>query len=316
MDATILGHGLGVDKYFKGFKVEQINREKNAHADALASLASACMAFKYRTITFGSIEKMSFEVEQEVLAIEFGPSYLNEIISYLKDDVLPKDRKEAFRVRNKAIYYWLSKSGKLYHRSYTEPYLLVVHSNQVASILDKLHSESCSCHSSGQSLAHRAISQGYWWKGMKKDCDDVVKKCKPCQLFSPVPKQPTQTLSPILSPWPFAQWGLDIVGKLSIASGGFMFLITAIDYFSKWVEAEPLVTTTEADIRKFVLRNIVTRLGVPYAIVSNNGSQFVGKELTSLCEEFGILFFNSTSSYPQRNGQAEASNKTVCAGIK
>lgn len=95
-----------------------------------------------------------------------------------------------------------------------------------------------------------------------------------------------------------------------------MFLITAIDYFSKWVEAESFVTTTEADIHKFVLRNIVTRFGVPYAIVSDNGSQFVGKELTSLCEEFGILFFNSTPSYPQGNGQAEASIKTVCAGIK
>jgi hypothetical protein len=151
---------------------------------------------------------------------------------------------------------------------------------------------------------------------MKKDCEEAVRRCKSCQLFSPIPKQPAQNLSPITSPWPFAQWGLDIVGKLPTAPGGFKFLITATDYFSKWVEAEPLITTTEADVRRFVWRNIVTRFGVPYAIVSDNGTQFVGKDLTSLCAEFGIRFFNSTPAYPQGNGQAEATNKTVCAGIK
>lgn len=81
------------------------------------------------------------------------------------------------------------------------------------------------------------------------------------------------------------------------------------------MEAKPLVTTTESDVRRFVWRNIVTRFGVPYAIVSDNGSQFVGKDLTGLCAEFGIKFFNSTPAYPQGNDQAEASNKTICAGL-
>lgn len=122
-----------------------------------------------------------------------------------------------------------------------------------------------------------ALSQGYFWKGMKKDCEEVVEHCRPYQLFLPIPKQPAQALKPITSPWPFAQWGLDIVGKLPTAPGGFKFHITTTDYFSKWVKAEPLVTTTEADVRRFVWRDIVTRFGVPYAIVSDNGSQFVGK---------------------------------------
>lgn len=120
---------------------------------------------------------------------------------------------------------------------------------------------------------------------MKKDYEEVVEHCWPYQLFSPIPKQPAQALKPITSPWPFAQWGLDIVGKLPTAPGGFKFLITTTDYFSKWVKAEPLVTTMEADVRRFVWRNIVTRFRVPYAIVSDNGSQFVGKELTGLCAE-------------------------------
>ena len=76
----------------------------------------------------------------------------------------------------------------------------------------------------------------------------------------------------MISPWPFAQWGIDIVGKLPTAPGGFKFLITGTDYFTKWVEAEPLVTITAADVKKFIWKNIVSRFGVPYAIMSDNGT--------------------------------------------
>ncbi|XP_058180119.1 uncharacterized protein LOC131298660 [Rhododendron vialii] len=265
--------------HFHNFKIEQINREHNAHAYALIGLASASKATEFRTISFSNIDHPSFDATPKVLNVELGPSWMDEIIVFLKHDTLPVDKKEAYRIRNKAAYYWLSESGQLYRKSISGPYLLVVHPTQVQEILAELHSGSCGCHSGGRSLCQRALSQGYFWKNMKKDCEDTVRKCRPCQLFSPIPKQPAQNLSPITSPWPFAQWGLDIVGKLPTAPGGFKF-------------------------------------GVPYAIVSDNGSQFIGKDLTSLCVKFGIRFFNSTPAYPQGNGQAEATNKTVCAGIK
>ncbi|XP_058198489.1 uncharacterized protein LOC131314008 [Rhododendron vialii] len=213
-------------------------------------------ASEYRHISLGEIHQPSFEVSEEVYNISLGPSWMDEIISFLKDDTLPSDKKEAHRVRSKAAYHWISELGQLYRKSFTGPYLRVVHPTEVPIILTELHSGSCGCHSGGRSLCQRALSQGYFWKGMKKDYEEV------------------------------------------------------------WVEAEPLVTTTETDVRRFVWRNIVTRFGVPYAIVSDNGSQFVGKELTGLYAEFGIRFFNSTPSYPQGNGQAEATNKTVRAGIK
>ncbi|XP_058217425.1 uncharacterized protein LOC131328502 [Rhododendron vialii] len=256
-----------------------INREHNAHVDALAGLASASKASKFRTISFGSIDHPSFDTTPEILNVELGPSWMDEIVAFLKNDNLPADKKEAYCIRNKAAYYWLFESGQLYRKSISGPYLLVVHPTQVPEILTELHSGRCGYHFGGRSLCQRALSQGYFWKNMKKYCAEVVRKCRPCQLFSPILKQPAQNLFPIISPWPFAQWGLDIVGKLPTAPGGFKF-------------------------------------GVPYAIVSDNGSQFVSKDLTSLCAEFGIRFFNSTPAYPQGNGQAEATNKTVCAGIK
>lgn len=80
-----LGAVIYLIKYFKGFKIEQINRVKNSHSDELASLASACKALEYRTITLGSIERPTYEIEdKEVHNINLGPSWIDEIVAFLK----------------------------------------------------------------------------------------------------------------------------------------------------------------------------------------------------------------------------------------
>ena len=89
-----------------------------------------------------------------------------------------------------------------------------------------------------------------------------------------------------------------------------------MDYFTKWVEAEPLVTIEDKDVKRFAWRNIVSRFGIPYAFISDNGAQFVGDLFSSFCAEYKIKFYNSMPHYPQGNGQAEASNKTIGNGIK
>ena len=81
-------------------------------------------------------------------------------------------------------------------------------------------------------------------------------------------------MTTITSPWPFSQWGIDIVGPLPIGKGQVKFLLVAIDYFTKWVEAEALTTITEAKIRSFVWKNIICRFGILMTIISNNGRQF------------------------------------------
>ncbi|GMH01827.1 hypothetical protein Nepgr_003666 [Nepenthes gracilis] len=84
------------------------------------------------------------------------------------------------------------------------------------------------------------------------------------------------------SPWPFAQWGLDILGPLPMAAGQRKFLIVGIDYFTKWVEAVPLAKITEQNATKFLRQGIVCRFGIPEVVVTNNGTQFTGKRFTKL----------------------------------
>ncbi|KAL0440227.1 UNVERIFIED_CONTAM: hypothetical protein Slati_2505700 [Sesamum latifolium] len=113
---------------------------------------------------------------------------------------------------------------------------------------------------------------------MKQDARHLVSKCERCQKHSSLIHQPAEPLTTMLSPCPFTQWGIDIVGPFPIASGQRKFLLVAIDYFTKWVEAEPLARITEGEVMKFIWKNIVCRFGVPREIVSDNGRQFRDEE--------------------------------------
>uniref|UniRef100_A0A2N9GA36 Integrase catalytic domain-containing protein n=1 Tax=Fagus sylvatica TaxID=28930 RepID=A0A2N9GA36_FAGSY len=184
------------------------------------------------------------------------------------------------------------------------------------NFLFEIHEGICGSHTGGRSLAHRAISQGYWWPYMQTDALKYVRECDKCQRFAPMIHQPARELNPLSSPWPFAQWGLDIVGPLPRAPRNKKFLITATDYFTKWIEAEPLSNIRDVDTKRFFWKNVITRFGIPWAAISDNGTQFESRLFKGFCSDLGIKNFFSSPGYPQSNRQAEASNKIILNGIK
>ena len=97
-----------------------------------------------------------------VQQIGVGSSWMDPIISFLKEDTLPSDKLEAEKIRRKAPRFWLSKDQKLYKRSFSGPYLLCIHPKTSKQLLEELHEGICGSHIGGRSLSHRAITQGYW----------------------------------------------------------------------------------------------------------------------------------------------------------
>ena len=168
----------------------------------------------------------------------------------------------------------------------------------------------------GCSLAHWAMTQGFWWPGMQKDVAEYVCKCEQCQKHAPLTHQPTGHLNPISNPWPFAQWGLDILGPFPRAMGNQRFILVAVDYFTKWAEAEALSNIQDVDVKKFVWKNIVTRFRVLDSLISDNGLQFDSRAFCEFCYNLGIKNRYFTPAYPQSNGQAETINKTILNGLK
>ena len=132
------------------------------------------------------------------------------------------------------------------------PYLKCVDVDEAKYILEEIHGGICGNHAGPRSLVNKAIRTDYFWPTMQGDALELVKKCEKCQRFGNVQRLPAERMTTITSPWPFAQWGIDIVGPLPIVKRQVKFLLVAIDYFTKWVEAEALATITEARIKNFV----------------------------------------------------------------
>ena len=119
-----------------------------------------------------------------------------------------------------------------------------------------------------------------------------------------------------MASWPFAQWGLDILGHFPLGTRQRKFLVVRIDYFTKWVEAEPLVKITQKNIKKFIWKNVVCRFGIPRVLVSDNRRQFDNTPFMDFCEQLGIKNHYSSPSHPQANKQAEVANQSLLKIIK
>ena len=123
---------------------------------------------------------------------------------------------------------------------------------------------------------------------MQVDTRELVKKCDKCQRFRNVQRLLVEKLTTIASPWPFAQWGIDIIGPLPWGKGQVKFLLVVIDYFTKWVEVEALSTITKAKIKSFVWKNIIYRFKIPQTIILDNGQQFDSQGFRDFCSNLGI----------------------------
>ena len=139
-----------------------VPRSGNAHADSLAMLATSLTQDLPRVILVEDLYKPTETRETaQIHHIRAGPSWMDSIIQFLREDILPEERIEADKVRRKTISYWLFEDHKLYKRSFLGPYLLCVHPELTESLLEELHEGICGSHIGGRSLAHRVITQGY-----------------------------------------------------------------------------------------------------------------------------------------------------------
>uniref|UniRef100_A0A2N9HWS0 Integrase catalytic domain-containing protein n=1 Tax=Fagus sylvatica TaxID=28930 RepID=A0A2N9HWS0_FAGSY len=104
---------------------------------------------------------------------------------------------------------------------------------------------------------------------------------------------------------------LDLIGPINPPSGGYIWILMATEYFSKWVEAVPLRKATGAAVTNFIREHIITRFDIPHKIISDNGTPFVNKSVREVLEHYRIKHRRSTPYYPQGNGQAETTNRML-----
>jgi transposase InsO family protein len=107
-----------------------------------------------------------------------------------------------------------------------------------------------------------------------------------------------------------------MVGKLHKSwPGGHVYMLVAVDKFTKWIEAAPVTTQDSKAVINFI-KSIVFRFGVPHSIITDNGTNFTSKEFKDYCEGLRIKLKFASVAHPKRNGQVEKANGLICSGIK
>ena len=103
---------------------------------------------------------------------------------------------------------------------------------------------------------------GYYYPTMKRDMEKFVKKCRGCQVQANLIHTHPQSLQSMVTPWPFHTWRLDLVGPINPRSNGYIWILVATEYFTKWVEVMPLHKATRGAMANFIKENIIARFGV------------------------------------------------------
>ncbi|GKB76977.1 reverse transcriptase domain-containing protein [Tanacetum coccineum] len=301
---------------FKAFTIKQIPRSENKKADALSKIASTSFAHLSKQVLVEELKEKSIsEVEVLTVVEEEGDTWMTPIYKYLAEETLPADMKKARAIRRKSWRFAVI-NGILYKKSFLGPWLRCVGPLQANYVLREIHEGSCSMHAGTRSVVAKALRTGYYWPTMHRDARALIRACQDCQVHKPIPRNPQQKLTPITSPWPFYKWGIDIAGPFPEGPGKVKFLIVAMDYFTKWIEAKPVATITGNQIKKFVWDNIVCRFGLPGEIISDNGKQFRDDPFKDWCEKLCINQHFASVKHPQTNGLVERANRSLGEGIK
>uniref|UniRef100_A0A2N9FKS6 Integrase catalytic domain-containing protein n=1 Tax=Fagus sylvatica TaxID=28930 RepID=A0A2N9FKS6_FAGSY len=143
-----------------------------------------------------------------------------------------------------------------------------------------------------------------------------VQTCHKCQMYQNSKNAPPQYLHTMASPWPFSAWGMDVIGAITPkASNGHEFILVAIDYFTKWVEACSFKNVTQVAVTRFVKNNIICRYGMPEMLITDNASNLNNRMMDQLCQQFKIQHHNSAPYRPKMNGAVEAANKELRTSV-
>ena len=115
----------------------------------------------------------------------------------------------------------------------------------------------------------------------------------------------------------FEIWAIDFIGPFPIPAKktGARYIISTVEYVTKWAEAEPVNTCSSEIAAKFIYENIITRFRCPLTLISNQGTHFINKIIKTLTDQFQIDHRQSTTYHPQSNGEIEAFNKTLTKGL-
>ena len=182
--------------------------------------------------------------------------------------------------------------------------------SEQGKILQECHASPYGGHFAGDKTAHKILKLGFYWSTIFKDCFEWVKLCDQCQRMGHISKRHEMPLHGILVVQLFDVWEIDFMGPFP-SSFGNIFILLAMNYVSKWVEATAYPKNDANIVVRFLHKNILSRFWTPGTIIIDGGSHFENKVFEKLMNKYGIKHIMSLAYHPQTNRQAEISNREI-----
>ncbi|KAL5537987.1 hypothetical protein UlMin_045695 [Ulmus minor] len=178
------------------------------------------------------------------------------------------------------------------------------------SVISFCHDHACGGHFSSKKTAAKILQCGFYWPTLFKDTHVYCSSCDRCQRLGSISHRNMMPLNPILIVELFDVWGIDFMGPFPNSFGN-LYILVAVDYVSKWVEAIACKMNDHKVVVKFLKENIFSRFGTPRAIISDGGKHFCNRHFEHLMKKYGITHKVSTPYHPQTSGQVEISNREI-----
>ncbi|GJZ86948.1 reverse transcriptase domain-containing protein [Tanacetum coccineum] len=203
------------------------------------------------------------------------------------------------------------------HYFWDDPYLFrtcadqiirrCVHGQEALEILKACHEGPTGGHHSANLTARKVFDAGFFWPTIYRDAHTMIKSCDTCQRQGKISQRDEMPQNAIQVCEIFDVWGIDFMGPFP-SSRGNKYILVAVDYLSKWVEAKALPTNDARVVVKF-LKSLFARFGTPRAIISDRGTHFCNDQFAKVMSKYGVTHRLATAYHPQTSGQVEVSNR-------
>ncbi|KAH9697871.1 hypothetical protein KPL71_023794 [Citrus sinensis] len=248
--------------------------------------------------------------DEQLMSVEVLPWYA-DIVNYLITSQLP----EHWTKQDKAKFF-----AEIKNFFWDDPYLFkycadqivrrCVPENEIQNIISFCHEQACGGHFSSKKTTTKVLQCGFYWPTIFRDAYTFCSSCDRCQRMGSITRRNMMPLNLILVVEIFYIWGIDFMGPFP-PSFGHQYILVAVDYVSKWVEAIPCRTNDHKVVIGFLKSNIVSRFGFPRAIISDGGAHFCNKAFKTLLTKYSITHKVATPYHPQTSGQVEISNREI-----
>ncbi|CAN6562672.1 unnamed protein product [Malus baccata var. baccata] len=249
--------------------------------------------------------------DEQLMSIKVSEPWYADLVNVLVSKRIPSTytRHQRDKLRQEARFYvW--DDPYLWKYCSEQVICRCVHDTEFNSILHFCHTYACGGHFGTQRTALKVLKCGFYWPTLFKDARTFCMSCDRCQRMGNIGAKDQMPQNIILPVEIFDVWGIDFMGPFP-SSHGLLYILLAVDYVSKWVEAKATRTNDSKVVADFIRTNIFARFGMPRVIISDGGSHFCNRTIEALMRKYNVNHKVSTPYHPQTNGQDEVSNREI-----